>query len=142
MYIEADGVTHGDSARLLSAHCDYRGPLCLQFWYHMHGSATAMALNIYQLGATKAEKIWSIANDQGPEWRQASVDIKVVDSFQVTQCRGPQTFCQAPALVKTSHPLPLLQNVILSLASHLLAHSLQYPCASEAPLPLWKILTQ
>ncbi|KAK0137138.1 MAM and LDL-receptor class A domain-containing protein 2 [Merluccius polli] len=82
MYIEADGMTHGDSSRLLSPQCEYRGPVCLQFWYHMYGSATAMALNIYKLKLT-AEKIWSMANNQGPEWRSASVDIKDSGSFQI-----------------------------------------------------------
>ena len=84
MYIEGDGVTHGDSARLISTPCTYRGPLCLQFWYHMHGSASAMALNIYHLHAVRAEKVWSKANNQGPEWHQAFVNIKDFGTFQVT----------------------------------------------------------
>ena len=85
MYIEGDGMTHGDSARLLSTQCKYRGPLCLQFWYHMHGSASAMALNIYHLHAVRADKVWSMANNQGPEWHQAFVDIKELGKFQVTR---------------------------------------------------------
>ncbi|KAJ3594687.1 hypothetical protein NHX12_003994 [Muraenolepis orangiensis] len=83
MYIEADGMTHGDSARLLSAQCNYRGPLCLQFWYHMYGSATAMALNIYQLHMINSQKVWSMANNQGPEWRPAFVDMQVSGSFKI-----------------------------------------------------------
>ncbi|XP_030219481.1 zonadhesin isoform X5 [Gadus morhua] len=83
MYIEGDGMTHGNSARLLSAQCNYRGPLCLQFWYHMHGSASAMALNIYHLHAVQAEKVWSMVNDQGSEWHQAFVDIKEKGTFQI-----------------------------------------------------------
>ncbi|KAG7272277.1 hypothetical protein CRUP_008527 [Coryphaenoides rupestris] len=83
MYIEADGMTHGDSARLLSSQCEYRGPLCLKFWYHMYGSATAMALNIYQLNPAKAEKVWSMVNDQGSEWHPVSIDIKGFGPFQI-----------------------------------------------------------
>lgn len=89
MYIEGNSVTHGDSARLLSSTCHYNGPLCLHFWYHMYGSASAMALNIYLLKDNKATKLRSIKNNQGLEWHQALVDIQVSGPFQV--CLTQQT---------------------------------------------------
>lgn len=83
MYIEGNSVTHGDSARLLSSLCHYGGPLCLEFWYHMFGSATAMALNIYLLKDNRATKVWSAKNNRGPMWRPAQLDIGVAAPFQV-----------------------------------------------------------
>ncbi|CAL9688745.1 unnamed protein product [Knipowitschia caucasica] len=83
MYIEGNSVTHGDSARMLSSLCQYGQPMCLHFWYHMHGSATAMALNIYMLQGTSVTKLWSKKNNQGPEWKLGQVDITASGPYQI-----------------------------------------------------------
>lgn len=83
MYIEGNSVTYGDSARLLSSSCLYNGPVCLEFWYHMFGSATAMALNIYLLKDNRATKVWVAKNNRGPMWHPAQIDISAAAPFQV-----------------------------------------------------------
>ncbi|XP_028986820.1 zonadhesin isoform X2 [Betta splendens] len=83
LYIEGNDATYGDPARLLSSVCNYNGPLCFHFWYHMYGSATAMALNIYLLKSNKATKVWSTVDNQGPEWHPGYVEISVSGPFEV-----------------------------------------------------------
>uniref|UniRef100_A0A673B178 Uncharacterized protein n=1 Tax=Sphaeramia orbicularis TaxID=375764 RepID=A0A673B178_9TELE len=82
MYIEGNSATHGDSARLFSLKCLHNGPVCFSFWYHMYGSATAMALNIYVVTGTNAPKIWSRLGNQGQEWHPGQVEITVSGQFQ------------------------------------------------------------
>ncbi|KAL7850999.1 hypothetical protein AOLI_G00213550 [Acnodon oligacanthus] len=83
MYIEADGVHYGDSARMMSPVCSSLGTQCLTFWYHMYGWATAMALNIYKLDGNQATKIWSRLNNQGNSWQLAQIEVDSWGPFQI-----------------------------------------------------------
>ncbi|GAA6071021.1 MAM and LDL-receptor class A domain-containing protein 1 isoform X4 [Tachysurus ichikawai] len=82
MYIEGDGVYHGDSARMLSPECNTLGTQCMSFWYHMYGGSSMM-FNIYLLEENHSTKIWSTANNQGNHWHLAQVEINPVGPFQI-----------------------------------------------------------
>ncbi|XP_037386876.1 zonadhesin isoform X4 [Pygocentrus nattereri] len=83
MYIEADGVHYGDSARMMSPVCNTLGTQCLTFWYHIYGWATAMALNVYKLDGNQATKIWSRLNNQGNSWQLAQIEVNSQGPFQI-----------------------------------------------------------
>ncbi|XP_062407650.1 zonadhesin-like [Sardina pilchardus] len=83
MHLEGDGVVHGDSARMMSPACTVPGEHCLRFWYHMYGTSSLMALNVYQLADNKATKLWSKSSNQGDSWKEAKLNIKVSQPFQI-----------------------------------------------------------
>ncbi|XP_053507428.1 MAM and LDL-receptor class A domain-containing protein 1 isoform X2 [Ictalurus furcatus] len=83
MYIEGDGVYHGDSARMISPVCNTLGTQCMTFWYHMYGWATSMMLNVYLLEENHATKIWSRDNSQGNHWHLAQTEINPMGPFQI-----------------------------------------------------------
>ncbi|XP_047662628.1 MAM and LDL-receptor class A domain-containing protein 1 isoform X2 [Tachysurus fulvidraco] len=83
LYIEGDGATHGDTARLLSEECSDVQPQCLQFWYHMYGSSWTMGLTVYLLHGNVAQEVWRKRENQGNVWHQAQVDITPNSTFRI-----------------------------------------------------------
>ncbi|XP_052319618.1 zonadhesin-like isoform X2 [Oncorhynchus keta] len=83
LYIEANSVSNGDTARLLSSECSDPGPQCLQFWYHMSGSAETMGLHVYLLQGRYVERVWGKKNNQGDSWQRAQVDLMTTGPFQI-----------------------------------------------------------
>lgn len=84
MYVEANKATYGDTARLISPVCPDSGPHCLQFWFHMYGSADTMGMNVYLLQDQNANAVWRQGNDQGDMWHLAQVEFITAGAFQVT----------------------------------------------------------
>lgn len=76
-------MTYGDTARLISSQCANTGPQCLQFWYHMYGSADRMGLNIYLFENNVAKAVWKETNNHGNMWHLAQVDLNTTAVFQV-----------------------------------------------------------
>uniref|UniRef100_A0A674AJX8 Zonadhesin n=1 Tax=Salmo trutta TaxID=8032 RepID=A0A674AJX8_SALTR len=83
LYIEANNVSNGDTARLLSSECSDPGLQCLQFWYHMSGSAKTMGLHVYILQDRSADRVWWKRNNQGDCWKLAQVDLRTTGPFQI-----------------------------------------------------------
>nr|XP_029479721.1 uncharacterized protein LOC115103149 [Oncorhynchus nerka] len=83
LYIEANSVSNGDTARLLSSECSDPGPQCLQFWYHMSGSAETMGLHVYLLQGRYVDGVWGKKNNQGDSWQRAQVDLMTTGPFQI-----------------------------------------------------------
>ncbi|XP_064848656.1 zonadhesin-like isoform X2 [Oncorhynchus masou masou] len=83
LYIEANSVSDGDTARLLSSECSDPGPQCLQFWYHMSGSAETMGLHVYLLQGRYVDGVWGKRNNQGDSWQRAQVDLMTTGPFQI-----------------------------------------------------------
>ncbi|XP_032421822.1 LOW QUALITY PROTEIN: zonadhesin [Xiphophorus hellerii] len=83
IYIESTNVTYGDTARLISSQCANTGPQCLQFWYHMYGSADRMGLNIYLFENNVAKAVWKETNNHGNMWHLAQVDLNTTAVFQI-----------------------------------------------------------
>ncbi|CAB1317601.1 unnamed protein product [Coregonus sp. 'balchen'] len=124
LYIEANSVSNGDTARLLSSECSDPGPQCLQFWYHMSGSAETMGLHVYLLQDRYADGVWGKRNNQGDSWQQAQVDLMTTGPFQIifeghrgTTDQSDVTIddvslhrgrCAAPSCPKNSHYIPCI----------------------------------
>jgi len=68
IFIEASQKKPGDQARLLSDEIEPNENVCVQFWYHMHGSEIGK-LSIYLKTNQSETLVWRLSGDQGNRWR-------------------------------------------------------------------------
>ncbi|XP_078670664.1 MAM and LDL-receptor class A domain-containing protein 1-like [Branchiostoma floridae x Branchiostoma belcheri] len=75
-HIEATGHGGGQKARLSGPIMPITSGTCLQFYYHMYGPSMG-TLNVYtrHIGHDLEQPVWSLAGDQGNQWRMAEVEI-------------------------------------------------------------------
>ncbi|XP_033753484.1 MAM and LDL-receptor class A domain-containing protein 1-like [Pecten maximus] len=77
MYIEtSQRGLHRKTAWLVSDILTPTTGSCLRFWYHMYGSGIG-SLNIYtqNTGASTKTLKWTLSNNQGNVWKQATVSV-------------------------------------------------------------------
>lgn len=52
------------------------GDVCIDFWYHMHGSETDNQLNIIVKDDTASHVVWQRTGQQGSDWLYGSVNFR------------------------------------------------------------------
>ena len=83
-YIETSSPRQpGDTARLESPWI--RGPQCMTFFYHMHGSPmSCVVIYIKSQAANRLRPVWLRSQDQGNQWIQGKISISETSSYQVS----------------------------------------------------------
>ena len=87
IFIEASQKNPGDKARLLSGWIEPNETICVQFWYHMHGSDIGN-LSIYLKTNQSETLVWRLSGDQGNRWRFAQTALNSPSLYKVrfTSC--------------------------------------------------------
>ena len=70
-------------ARLLSDNIEPNENVCVQFWYHMHGSNTGN-LSIYVKTNQSETLVWRLSGDQGNRWRFGQTALNSPSLYKVS----------------------------------------------------------
>ena len=82
IFIEASQRSPGEKARLLSGWIEPNETVCVQFWYHMHGSDIGN-LSIYVKTNQSETLVWRLSGDQGNRWRFGQTALNSPFLFKV-----------------------------------------------------------
>ena len=81
MYIETSSPRQqGDKAILNSPQLQFSGNMCLQFYYHMYGSAIG-TLNVIVNG----NNVFTASGNKGNKWLRAAIDLSLSGSHAVRE---------------------------------------------------------
>ena len=83
IFIEASKKNPGDKARLFSDETEPNENVCVQFWYHMHGSEIGK-LSIYLKTKQSEELVWRLSGDQGNRWRFGQTALNSPSFYKVS----------------------------------------------------------
>ena len=83
IFIEASKKNPGDKARLFSDETEPNENVCVQFWYHMHGSEIGK-LSIYLKTNQSEELVWRLSGDQGNRWRFGQTALNSPSFYKVS----------------------------------------------------------
>ncbi|XP_066300039.1 MAM and LDL-receptor class A domain-containing protein 2-like [Branchiostoma lanceolatum] len=83
MYTEANGLSPGDKAWLVSQRFSSDSAQCLYFWYNMRG-ADMGTLNIYvRTTGGQPTLVSSLVGDQGSDWKESQVTVSASSAYQI-----------------------------------------------------------
>ena len=83
IYIEASQRKPGERARLLSSWMEPNETICLQFWYHMHGSDIGN-LSVYLKTNQSESLVWRLSGENGNRWRFGQTALNSPNYYKVS----------------------------------------------------------
>lgn len=83
IYIEASQRKPGERARLLSSWMEPNETICLQFWYHMHGSNIGN-LSVYLKTNQSESLVWRLSGENGNRWRFGQTALNSPNYYKVS----------------------------------------------------------
>ena len=83
IYIEASQRKPGERARLLSSWMEPNETICLQFWYHMHGSDIGN-LSVYLKTNQSESLVWRLSGENGNRWRFGQTALYSPNYYKVS----------------------------------------------------------
>lgn len=84
VYIEASDREPGEKAILSSEEIVGGQPVCISFWYHMHGSNIG-ALNIYYKTNDSQVLVWQRTGDVSKLWLFGQTSFNTTETFKVSK---------------------------------------------------------
>ena len=82
LFIETSPMQRGDSVGLVSGFLKPNETVCLQFWYHMHGSHIGNLSVIARTNNTE-RLVWQQRGEQGDAWLFGQTTLNDLSRFQV-----------------------------------------------------------
>ena len=83
LFIETSQRQRGESVGVVSGLLEPNETVCLQFWYHMHGSHTGSLSVITRTNNTEV-LVWQQSEEQGDAWSFGQTTLSDLSRFQVT----------------------------------------------------------
>ncbi|XP_050164389.1 IgGFc-binding protein-like [Myiozetetes cayanensis] len=83
IYLQGSKQEQSDIARLVSPVCSSEGAHCFRFWYHMYGTAEAMALRVYVVHNETSTLEWKEAGSKGDAWNLGEVTVHSKGNMQI-----------------------------------------------------------
>ena len=84
LFFETSQRRRGDRVGLVSGFLEPNETVCLQFWYHMHGSHIGNLSVITRTNNTEG-LVWQQSGEQGDAWSFGQTTLNAASRFQVAE---------------------------------------------------------